>query len=489
MIVKRYKIVSIKAAILCIIILTGCFFSACQPTPDNTIIIGKDGIDGKTVETQNPDFTEGNNIVTPEISDSISKNVKPAWIDQYLDEHGIFEVNINAEVDIPNVNNFPVIRVRPFAFSDEQLKKVADVFFGDTTIYDGDVPLTKEEIAQAIVEIKAQMKEAKENGWSGAIYSNDYLVELEEKYENAPSIIGLQESDISWVKADDGKGKIDIITKSNDGSYYRITGISSDSSSSIEFRKDLSNYQITGTLKGQPVGVKMTETNAKELAEDYVNALGLNKFQITGTFTGSQYMVRKGGTSRQDNINYDNQCYVFCFTRTIDGIPLTYVQMASGDTDSEDDLYAPPIPKEHLEFYINDFGIVNFKWSDPIEEVERVSNNIKLKDFKDIQEIFINQMKIIGEGRNKIYKTGTKQVINDLVNVNKVSLGMMAIIDKNKTSTYLLIPVWDFFVTVHKDYSDGTSQDGWNPAGNDSAYSILTVNAIDGSIINRNLGY
>ena len=53
--------------------------------------------------------------------------------------------------------------------------------------------------------------------------------------------------------------------------------------------------------------------------------------------------------------------------------------------------------------------------------------------------------------------------------VNQIKLGYMRVRSKNAPDTYELVPVWDFFT--------------------DDFESLLTVNAIDGTIIDRNYGY
>ena len=57
----------------------------------------------------------------------------------------------------------------------------------------------------------------------------------------------------------------------------------------------------------------------------------------------------------------------------------------------------------------------------------------------------------------------------------------------------MLIPVWDFFGSSKHHYTEeiygwGLAEDGWLITDN-LAESHITINAIDGSIIDRELGY
>ncbi len=68
------------------------------------------------------------------------------------------------------------------------------------------------------------------------------------------------------------------------------------------------------------------------------------------------------------------------------------------------------------------------------------------------------------------------------VDINRISLGLMRITEQNSRDTALLIPVWDFGnVTIIPEEGDP-----YQFADNDS---VITINAIDGTIIDRSLGY
>jgi hypothetical protein len=64
-------------------------------------------------------------------------------------------------------------------------------------------------------------------------------------------------------------------------------------------------------------------------------------------------------------------------------------------------------------------------------------------------------------------------------------------IAKPNSKDYLVIPVWDFYgnsigATGNESHTD---DEYWGMMANNPDRSFLTINAVDGSIINRNLGY
>ena len=91
---------------------------------------------------------------------------------------------------------------------------------------------------------------------------------------------------------------------------------------------------------------------------------------------------------------------------------------------------------------------------------------------------------MMGEKTN-IQNTGNNQgvmskVINGdvTINIDSVKLRYTRISEKDSFDTGLLVPVWDFIGTKTDQY------------GNEVHGAILmSINAIDGSVIDRNLGY
>ncbi|MHB1313927.1 MAG: DUF6034 family protein [Christensenellales bacterium] len=72
------------------------------------------------------------------------------------------------------------------------------------------------------------------------------------------------------------------------------------------------------------------------------------------------------------------------------------------------------------------------------------------------------------------------------VHVTSVQLGYMRVRVKDAQDEYMLIPVWDVY-----GYNDEMSQINGKPKINPQYFieTLLTINAADGSVIDRNLGY
>lgn len=99
-----------------------------------------------------------------------------------------------------------------------------------------------------------------------------------------------------------------------------------------------------------------------------------------------------------------------------------------------------------------------------------------LLPFSSIQAIFEKMIVIV----DNEYDTSEEKWTCEYF-IDHVTLGLMRLTERNVGSQGLLVPVWDFF---------GHSVDSYGIQRGTSGYtSLLTINAIDGSIIDRTMGY
>lgn len=119
---------------------------------------------------------------------------------------------------------------------------------------------------------------------------------------------------------------------------------------------------------------------------------------------------------------------------------------------------------------------MEFVWQSPYEVVETVTNTTALKPFAEIKDIFERMILVTNA-------TGADDAVEITIDISKAELGMMRVAQPDHPDTALLIPVWDFFGS-RTMVSTGVLSEQNNPY-----QSFLTINAIDGTIIDRYLGY
>ena len=114
---------------------------------------------------------------------------------------------------------------------------------------------------------------------------------------------------------------------------------------------------------------------------------------------------------------------------------------------------------------------MGFDYNAPLEVTETVVDKSNLKSFDEIKDTFEKMVMITNA------KTDSELDSGVTVQVNRAVLGYARISEADSYDTGLLVPVWDFEGKVTDEY------------GSEYMGSVMTINAIDGSIIDRSLGY
>ena len=76
----------------------------------------------------------------------------------------------------------------------------------------------------------------------------------------------------------------------------------------------------------------------------------------------------------------------------------------------------------------------------------------------------------------------SEEIVNARYDVDKILLSLQRINEQDSAENGLLIPVWTFYGDSTFHYANGHSS-------TKTEQGFLTINAIDGSIIDRALGY
>lgn len=222
----------------------------------------------------------------------------------------------------------------------------------------------------------------------------------------------------------------------------------------------------------EPLGMNMTLEEAENLAKKTLADLGLEDAVRTSCFVGHY----TGFNEKIIGIENSEQCYVLYFCRPVNGVPVTYFYDCEG-TSTFAESYAYPWTQEVIEVYVNNHGVVGVMWENAGTLTDTINQNVTLLSWKYIQNIAAQQFhrKEIGQ-----YMIGglTDEAI---IKIDKITLGMMRVAKKNTSGEYMYIPVWDFF----GDYVYQRDSDSYS----ERACSMLTINTIDGSIIDRGSCY
>ena len=161
--------------------------------------------------------------------------------------------------------------------------------------------------------------------------------------------------------------------------------------------------------------------------------------------------------------------YTLAYTRVINGVPLLPCYGDLMNTSSfRDDLFIPAVGYEQVLMALNREGqVTTFLWSSPyLISDERAAQN--LLPFENILAVARQTLPL---------KYQVDEVRGDIhLLVYRIDLGYMAVLQRD-TLTFALTPVWNF-------YGHDVPEDihvGCRP--------LLTVNAVDGTVIDLDYGY
>ena len=223
---------------------------------------------------------------------------------------------------------------------------------------------------------------------------------------------------------------------------------------------------IEGDITYTPIGsptVEMSEDEAKALAEGMLDRLGFSNF----TFS-------EGGLYTEIDLERYRVGYIFRYRRDIDGVMLTQSsggKFQDGNTGEGGSYNKRVWPGECVEMRITDDGIVGFRYNAPLEITETVVEGTSLKPFDEVKGIFEQMAPMVLADSNYELKA----------QVDRVRLSYSRISEQDSFDTGLVVPVWSF-----EGNTTGYDQD--YPAYENSG-TLLAINAIDGSVIDSNLGY
>ena len=484
------KTVSLIIAVLIILISV----SGCQKTPDKPIVIGKD-IDNMIDKA-------GENPVVAADTEALRQmlGIPGRFSLKTESKNGNLKINSDAEVILPNAVSMPIARVTKRQFTEEDVKRLYNALCKDAKPISSDA----EPLASFYLKQAQRLRETKENG---AIFAKEITAEdidreinaLLAQAASAPKNHERAEPDFSFKEnKDEQKGRMGEVYSNvkfmpNDNIISSISVLQDPyegSGAYAEYLRDSIDNGGMITVGKAYVPVwrswgyntvnlpKIKQDDAQKLAQDVITKLELTDFACTGSRLVVEFEMTESGDGTVSNPNTEG-AYEFAFTRQINNVPVTYTDNKGLTTIH--DAYFRPWMYERILVVVDDEGILFLKWVSPYTVKEVVSNSSTMTSFSNIQDIFAKMIPI------KYDHMVTDDRYSYEMKITHVRLGLMRITEKDVGDSGLLVPVWDFFGTNNLTLLKGPGQSGSDPSY--ETMPFITINAIDGSIIDRDLGY
>lgn len=191
------------------------------------------------------------------------------------------------------------------------------------------------------------------------------------------------------------------------------------------------------------------------------------------------------------------------YTPTVNGIPLSSIRKDVFEADGSRSHYQYAVYRgseesnpdkvswylENIQLDVGKEGVLSFQWDSPSSATTIQTENSALMPFDKIVSIADAMLPVVIIGPSEARSITDIDRINGFdthfdVNITKVSLSLMRIRDKGSLQG-TIVPVWDFWGTT-KWYP--LEEQPWA----DGSYDydcLMTLNAIDGSVVSRLFGY
>lgn len=449
-----------------ILTLSALLCSACQPTPEQEIV--KQKSEALFVESITA-TVEPEKDFKMQVSQHIKQDVAA--------ENAIIKISIDADVEIPDVDVYPVVKVSKSKFSRETLQKVYTILTHDTVEIEvfprayykesldqlldlrdsGDLDKydSLEELNEAIEAQQKVVAEAPEKAVTKEVDFDDFSPVLFYISNEETQQVGCYEQAEEYY--------IDCVNDIFELKYLNAQVLDESSINRIQPRVEAGSIQL--------VMPEITKEEGQQQAEQLIFDLGLSEdFVLTGSRAAGKSELYRDETGQVDGV------YEYLFVRQIAGVPVTFFNVIMSSDIENPSSYAAPWYYEKIRVFVDDSGIWSFIWNGPCKVEEVVNYNAQLLPFDEILKTFERMVGYKYAGIQEAELTD-----DSAVTVTRIQLGLVRVIEKNDLGTAYLVPAWTFF--------GAEIIDDWSSSGCDGYDHILIINALDGSVIDPEVGY
>ena len=457
--------------ILCLSLL--CLLAACQPTPERPFVIQND--QEKMLETaqkvEGPQ-TEAE-ATQPDTVDFYERLGAPRLFQKKLSgTGGRLQVEVDAKVILPDAE-LPIIRVSPDRFDKQRLLAFADALLPPEAefVTPAVMPISEDKTYYLrskgyyvrIIQLMQWAIDHWDEGGSNHFDNDDStradvekrLIEVLHEQSLAPERmprVSREElqADGWWQATVDDAILSTIYVSSNpwDGTVERIEYVRSDHDNpNVIYKNEYPN----------DLDYRAAEAAAVALVEK----LPIRDFALSAAWP-EKYDTYGDGTE---------PCWRFFFGRAYGSARETVTNAEC----TRDEGYNHQRDYERLLVTVDRDGVAGVRYDAPYVIGETLAEKTNLMPFSKIEEIFDKMILVYDNNLND----GTRDKTHMTYRIRRVELGLVNIPEKNSESG-LLVPAWTFlgYAHVESPYENG---DFWT----NGLKPFLTINAVDGSIIDR----
>ncbi len=486
---------------VCLLLLSGC-----QPTPTVETVPPKD-FDALIEKAQTSPVPVPVTLTpeTEELPVSEADGAERFQMEFYGNTEA-FHVVVDAQVVRPQ-GPFPILEVTPGDFDDESTQPFFDVLTEGYTLYTAEELETKASLEKQITEMQqfiddglpgydgpASKKKDEIKHWKSELekLKQRYLTARDEPGTPAakvqltwrePAKYDTQTAGAFLVQSADRKQTFQVRTnatgahgKRNFDSKQAVVMFYNDAALPENAIRAFYQSDAIEDRDAVPAGSGLTATprEAQEQAEALVQRLGLTDFAVKD--------VRLTHAPEEAEGLIGVPCYLYSvsFARMVNGVP---VIRPTNESSSGDE--AEPRPSwtyETLSMTFHNTDLYAFEYGGPLVMGKTLVGDAHLMSFDGIMERFDQMVRVKYEGM--MADPGWGGILSMEVQVDRIELSLERVIQPDNIDGGLLVPVWSFFGSILCT----RPQDSFNHAY-DPTVPFLTLNAVDGTLIDPMKGY
>lgn len=396
---------------------------------------------------------------------------------EWISQEGKLTIRADAQVTAEQGVILPTATVTPRQFTQADVDNLLKVFLKGAPLYD-DAP-TKQELEKILEYVSSREWKPETDGPEMTQEELDarqkewidyYRAEIEKAPEEKTVIHGF--SDSHDPEGIDGTATVDGIALS--------VCIRRDRGQAWICRKGCENRNFSSNTQAYP-----TEEDALAQADALMDALGFDNMVC-------------------DDIQpYRNGVLRLYYVPTVNGVRLSSIREdhmnADGtrehyqyrDYSSSEEKNPDPVSwiMENIQIFVGKDGIYYFEWNSPSAPATVKEEQTALLPFEEIASIADTMLPVVIIGPTEETSLVDLDRLNGFdtnmeVNITKVSLTLMRVRDKGSQQG-TVVPVWDFWGSWRWYGFNGLDKG----ESNYTVQPMLTLNAIDGSVVSRLFGY
>lgn len=483
------------------IMCASIFLFSCQATPQERAITEKDDGNLRDLLQSSAQSKEEPESSYNMVQQNEEKNEEvPVWNLTKEFDSGATLI-IEAPAVLHGETNAPVASVQEKPFTQEQCEEITRALYPDAKICDYEI--TQETMEQDLLYYKEMLHKAQtdpdyfKDADGDIIYgfglpeSKLHLIQngeiltleeeltlniedLEERYPNAPSLAELETTEYEFKDLPESE-QINLVTF-QDRQTISINFVNwSSGIRGSEFILSLDQPKVAGEkIIYECVSPSFLDQDSvfsddRTIAEECLRKLGVD-------YMGLQW-VTKGESALGE------ESHTFCYMRIINEFPETHTPTYLGTLafDTEYEQFRDLWKYENIQISVKNGTITSVHWQNPAE-VTVENENVQIISWEEAQEIFLKQMDRLLSPN--VSEEDTQLGIlggNKEFHINRIELGLTKILMADNDE-YKLIPTWTF-----SGYEKESLYNNPEMAG--ALICFVTVNAVDGTIIDRGLMY